>query len=619
VTFAFIPGFLALFSLPIIIGLHFLRARQKSYLASSLRLWQFLPVQVHGTRLRRLPLTWLLLVDLLVAALLTMALAQPQIDQTVVTPPTRQLIFVLDTSTSMLAQDASPSRFEQARQQIAALTAGLGPQDQAALLTFGRTVRLVADLRQGSRADFDARLIALQAGDTGHALAEALAAGKIAVDPSRQVEFHVFSDFQFSFTPPADFPYAITWHALGSPAANQAVLGLAATPLKAGQTQVFARLVNFSAQPVNRTAALLADGKLVSETPLALPANGALAQVWTVTGSPGSITVTLRGQDALPQDDSASTGLDTNTAAHVLLVSDTPDLLRKALSAIPDVDLQVSGASGYAPRPFIDLTVFDGVVPSAWPDGNVLVIDPQKALSAAGTVFAPAAAKSEVPAAAQPVLSPDEPFLAGIDFNGVRWGSAWNAPADPPAGSSVLLSAGGMPLLLRQAAPGRDLLVLLADVGSGNFSQHPAFPVLLATLVERARQAPLPASLSIGDELPSLAADRFQSAQVTPPSGSAYDYSAAVLAAPGLYRLELVDAMGQHSSLSLGVNAADLAESNLQPLPAALANINAASLPAAEHGDFAGATSQSNPQPLAPWLLGAALALLLVEATLAWR
>ncbi len=328
-----------------------------------------------------------------------------------------------------------------------------------------------------------------------------------------------------------------------------------------------------------------------------------------MTGAPASITVTLDGQDALPQDDSASIGLDTTGKVQVLLVSDAPDRLRKALEAIPNVDVQVSAVSGYAPRPFIDLTVFDGAVPAAWPDGNALVIDPQKTVSAAGAVFTPSTGKSEIAINALTAAAPDEPLLAGIDFNGVRWGSAWDAPA----GLKAVLSASGTPLLVRQPAPGSDLLVLLAntDPAASNFTQHPAFPVLLATLVERARQAPLPASLAAGEALPALAAGRFQSARVTPPGGSAYDYSSIALHAAGLYSLELVDAMGQHAGLSLGVNAGDLAESNLQTAPAALANIQAGILP--------GSTTRTNPIPLAPYLLAAACILMLLEAALAWR
>ena len=69
--------------------------------------------------------------------------------------------------------------------------------------------------------------------------------------------------------------------------------------------------------------------------------------------------------------------------------------------------------------------------------------------------------------------------------------------------------------------------------------------------------------------------------------------------------------MGQRASLSLGVNAASLTESNLQTTPATLANLQAT--------NTIGATSQSNPVPLAPWLLAAACILLLVEAALSWR
>ena len=618
-TFAFLPGFLALLSLPVIIGLHLLRARQKRYTTSSLRLWSFLPVQVHGTRPRRLPLTWLLLLDLLIAILLSLALAQPRLEQTVSQARGRQLVILLDSSTSMLATDAAPSRFDQARQQIEALVSGLGPQDQAALLTFGRSTRLVADLRQVSTAEFKTRLAALQAGDAGHALTEALAAAKITIDPFRLVEVHVFSDFQFAFTPPADFAYAVTWHTLGTSTANLAVLALAAAPLNASQTQVFARLANFSEGPVQTSLSLLADGQLISKTPLSLPANGQLDQVWPVSGSPASITVSLDGQDALTQDDRASIGINPAAKARVQLVSDQPDLLRKALEAIPGIELQVSASQDYAPQPFTDLTIFDGLVPASLPQaGSVLLAEPQAAGAGGAPLFTPAADKKAVPSTALLATAPDEPLLAGNDFNGVRWTSAWTLSPDDLSKFTPLLSAGDIPLLLRLPDAGRDVLVLLADLRSGNFSQHPAFPVLLASLVERVRQAPLPSQQALGDTFSLALSSHFQSLRFTPPSGAPQDFRAGdfpaaglPLALPGLYRLELVDQTGQKSAFSLGVNAADIHESNLQTAPQRLVDIQPASLPSAA----------ARPQIvyLEPWLLATALLFLFVEAVLAWR
>jgi hypothetical protein len=617
VTFAFLPGFLAFLSLPVIVGLHLLRARQKRYITSSLRLWQFLTVQVHGTRPRRLPLTWLLLLDLLVAALLSLALAQPRLEETVQVGRGRQLVILLDTSTSMLAKDTAPDRFDQARQQISALVAGLGAQDQAALLTFGRSPRLVADLRQVSLAEFKVRLAGLQAGDRGHALAEALAAGKIAIDPLRAVEVHVFSDFQFPFSPPADFSYPVTWHALGGSTGNLAVLNLSATILTGNQIQVFARLANFSNQPAQASLSLLADGRRVSETSLNLPANGIIDQVWPVNGIPAAITVSLNSQDALAQDDSASIGVNPVSKARVLLVSDQPDLFRKVLAAVPGIDLQVIGTQDYVAQPFVDLTIFDGMVPSTLPDSSVLLAEPQKGGASGAPIFTPASNKQAVLPNALLAAAPDEPLLAGINFGGVRWSSAWTLPGSPVDFSTVL-SAGGIPLLLRRSGAGREVLVLLADLRSGNFSQHPAFPVLVASLVDRVRQAPLPAQLALGDGLQMAMNNNYQSLRLIPPSGAALDFKTAdfptaglSMTLPGLYRLELVDAVGQKSTFSLGVNAADPEESNLQPAPLQLADIRPASaLPAA---------ARTQVLYLEPWLIAAALVLLFLEAVLAWR
>ena len=78
-TFLFPLGLLALLTIPIIIVLHLLRERRRRIAVPSLLHWQNLPRRPEGERIRRLPLTLLLLLHLLVAGLLGVALAQPQL------------------------------------------------------------------------------------------------------------------------------------------------------------------------------------------------------------------------------------------------------------------------------------------------------------------------------------------------------------------------------------------------------------------------------------------------------------------------------------------------------------------------------------------------------------
>jgi Ca-activated chloride channel family protein len=97
-------GLLALLALPIIVLLHLLRERRQRVPVPSLLLWAHLPRRIDGERSRRLPLTLLLLLHLLVAALLGFALGGPQIAGALA-PNARHTALVIDTSTSMAAID----------------------------------------------------------------------------------------------------------------------------------------------------------------------------------------------------------------------------------------------------------------------------------------------------------------------------------------------------------------------------------------------------------------------------------------------------------------------------------------------------------------------------------
>ena len=60
-------GLLGLLSIPAILVLHMFRERQNRFVVSSLKPWGFLEAEVHGNKARRIPFSWLLVLDLLAA------------------------------------------------------------------------------------------------------------------------------------------------------------------------------------------------------------------------------------------------------------------------------------------------------------------------------------------------------------------------------------------------------------------------------------------------------------------------------------------------------------------------------------------------------------------------
>src|ERR671935_671164 len=101
-TFLLPVGLLALLTLPLIIILHLLRERRRRVAVPSLLHWLNIPRRPEGERIRRLPLTLLLLLHLLIAGLLGFALGRPQLAGAP-NNAARQTTIVIDTSTSMAA------------------------------------------------------------------------------------------------------------------------------------------------------------------------------------------------------------------------------------------------------------------------------------------------------------------------------------------------------------------------------------------------------------------------------------------------------------------------------------------------------------------------------------
>ena len=133
---------LGLLALPIVL-LYMLRLRRREMLVSSTMLWQKLlrdrEANAPWQRLRR---NLLLLLQLLILAALVFALARPFLP--VPSVVTGNVVVLLDASASMQATDVEPSRFDAAREEVAAIIGGLGGGDQMTLIRVGRTPAVLA-------------------------------------------------------------------------------------------------------------------------------------------------------------------------------------------------------------------------------------------------------------------------------------------------------------------------------------------------------------------------------------------------------------------------------------------------------------------------------------------
>ncbi|MFN8455112.1 MAG: VWA domain-containing protein [Anaerolineae bacterium] len=621
-----------LLTLPIILILHLLRNRRQQLPISSLRLWRGLQQKRQGRRPRNIPLSLMLMLQLLLATALTFGLAQPVFSFLLNQP--QQRIFILDTTTSMTAEDASPisTRFDAARQIIQQQLEALGPQDSFALISLNNRPEI---LLSGEAEQKPQALLALEnlaPGATGIDLTAALNLACGLVDPQRESQITVLTDGNFTLE---DKPLPVVqaplqWQLIPplppleggrERGGNQAWLNVSARTLPDGRHRLFGRVVNYSDQPATRTLRVWVGSTQTAETTIQLEPQGEVAQVWTLPASAQTAALEIVEPDPLPLDNRAELFLADTAQYRVLLVSATPETLSRALAAQPGVEVTVDppSARSHASADF-DLTVFEGsglpLDMTAWPGGNVWVVNPP--------LGHPLLAGKNHGRNLRPNLSNASVLLNGVDLSGVYFGRTlqltppeW-AQVDLTAQSSATSSSGeavngGPPLIFHGSSGDSRVAVWTFDLAASNLPARLALPLLTANTLQTLL-APAPQSVvAVGE--PVMLNGAFSVAipggqRLFPPlEQQSWQGQFTRTQQPGLYQIynaqdELV--------AGFAVQAGSALESNLTTrLQPETLNVERSTLNALP--------PQIEYYQLWPWLAGLALAVVVLEGWLAWR
>jgi hypothetical protein len=600
-------GLLGLISLPVIVGLHLYRERSRRVVVSSLNLWSFLDIQLRGSKSRYLRITRLLLLDLLIAALLSLALAHPELKVPFFFDPREHVIILIDDSSSMFATDVFPTRFGMAITEIQALLNEQKPNNVVSVLTFGGEVSCVGDSREIKIQTLSSRVGNLQAGDVDEDILSAMSLGYSMISDLIPVEFHIFTDGAFEEPKFSNLPHSIQWHFYGQNSGNQAITSLNISEVSMNNHQVFTNIANFSDDQIILEATFQADGIEVARVPVALTPQAVVPQIWNVTGQPGIISVSLSGTDSFQLDDFASLGRISDRLIRVVLVSENPAPVDRAILAIPNVELQVYQPTEFLPGMDYDLLIFRGYLPVSLPAGNILVLDPPLDSNTLRI-------EGKFPISNQPAFD-DVDLLKGVDFNGIRWGSAW-AIEDWQDQFSPVLWSGEIPLLLTGKINLSDLIVFLPVLEEGNITKHPLFPILISNVMLASGGYTFPSQVELGTEIHLPPMEKYPMIQIINPLGetnSVLQLDPGIYTetrVPGVYHIEITDLDGDTEISAIGVNAGSLSESRIAPrawVNDIQASVEIESGPVVREID------------ISPWLLGIALVLISLEVLLAWR
>ena len=513
---------IGLISLPVIVAFYMLRLRRRDYPVGSTFLWQQLIRDVEANApWQRLRFSWLLLVQLLIAAIVVMAAARPF--TAAESDLAANVVLIVDTSASMATRTDDEDRIELARARARDVVGRLPEGGRITVVAAADSATVMVSETDEADAALEAiaRIGPTQLeGDLTDAFA--LASALAARDSDSTIV--VVTDAAGDVLPETGVGAPVLVERVGSTDANQAISALSALRRAAGaQLDLFVAVTNPSVADATRRLEIYADGSLVDARDLDIPAGQrSEALIGSVPAGASTIEARLAGTDALAADDHAFAVVPAEQVTRALLVGDGNAYLENALALLPRLELYAVGEDGYtdaldeaeAAGTEYGLVVFDGMVPDDAPDAPALYLDPP-ADGAFGTVDG----RVEAPIIDRP--DPNEPLLRFVDLSTVHLGRA-RAIELADGLRPVVAGTRGTPLVAVGERDGTRLGVIGFDLGESDLPLQVAFPLLTSNLVDfllPAAEGVLPSSMPLGASLAVSVDPSLERVAVTTTSG----------------------------------------------------------------------------------------------------
>ncbi len=567
--------------IPPIIALYFLKLRRQEQVVSSTYLWQRFVRDVEANApWQKLRLNLLLLLQILFMLALILALARPASETGVITG--QNLVLILDTSASMSATDgadASTTRLETAQAIARDLIANLPDEARITVIAAaGGQAEVLASASRDRRQAL-AAIAAVTPTAQGSDLSPALALAEALVARQPAAEIVLLSDGAGQIPPHLTAP--VRFIPIGQSGDNQAIRALTVELSPAGQPRLFVQVSNYADRPVQRRLVIQADDLPLTAFDLNLPPGGHAEQtVETLPVEAQTITAYLTPGDALPLDDRAWVILQPTGPIAVTLVTPGNFFLTTALNLLNspsmglNLNLTLTSPADWKNGPDAPpaLYIFDSFIPATLPPGNLLFINPPRSAPGLFEITGQIAAPVPVPApaaATDPLLqnlnlAETQIFTAAVIFAPLRALITAQPVSPPPV----------VPLLLAGEIEGRRLAILPFDLHQSDLPLRPAFPILVANLLNYLALGAgrrLPADLTPGESLTLSTPPEITHLRLTWPDGRETDQATSAgrvnlppLTQPGLYRLAFEPGA---ETARLAVNFFNPQESAIAPHP----------------------------------------------------
>jgi len=380
-----------------VVALYILKLRRRTVAIPFSPLWQKVLRDKEATSLfSKLKRLLSLLLQLVLLALLVFALGDPRAQVAFVKG--RNVVVLLDASTSMQAVDVSPNRLGVAKDEVKTMIRGLGGSDRMLLAQMDAVVTPLGPM-SGDTAELERDLTLVAATDTRADFARAL---RFATDSLRGLdgaEIVVVSDGHLgdaadSFGAVHLGDVKLSYVKVGKGKNNVGITQFSVRryPLDKSRYEVMLELTNTGDVDSDVELELTGDGQPVDVTKLRLRAGERLPRFYpNLNGASrtleAKISLTSGGHDDLPADDHAYALLPERHRAKVLVVTAGNMYLDAALLLDEYLDVTdvtpteyvstyAAAANTNAGKHF-DAVIFDGVTPASPPRSDAIYLDPR--------------------------------------------------------------------------------------------------------------------------------------------------------------------------------------------------------------------------------------------------
>ncbi len=637
--------------IPLLVLLYFLKLRRREIEVSTTLLWkrsiEDMRANAPFQKLRR---NLLLFLQLLVLAAGLLALAQPEIAATL-GDKTRHII-VIDRSASMSATDGAGggARLDQAKREALAFVTllrepgvlNVGPRDESMVIAFDAGAEVLQPWT-ADKSRLRAAIESIAATDAPTRIDEAVRLSGAYAPPvlientglvsQATAPMHVWTDGRIADVRDVLLPSVtpMTYHRVGDAATeNVGIVGLRAERdfNNPSRLSVFVGLRSTAPQPRDAEIELAIDGLVVAirSAPMSAAGDdgpGVGGVVFTFDRPEGGLArVRLTQSDALAADDSASLVIPPARRLAVALVTEDDPYTRWALEGMSLARLRSFSPAEYAAAPTAELAGFDVTILSGWAPAEPLAPGRYLIFGALPVIDGMSSAGARDEPSEIIDWTREHPMFRAVSLDGLV--IARDLALEVREDLRVLARSSAGPTIVEATSPGVRAIVVSFTPGESMWPFDPGFVLTLAnTLRSLGDSGTAAASEPIrpGEVVSTRVPVGVDSVELRSPGGATRTLIPAPdgtvtfgpVARAGVYELRWAGEPGPTdivvSGRAVRVLAANLLDADESDIRSA-ATLDLASRVVQASEDAGGSSERRR---LWPWLLAAALAVVMLE------